>query len=310
MFSGGDSERPCARQDDCHGAAPEVVCAIQRAVHHHRLRRLAAQEHRRSRSHELGPNANAPRRVEVGCARITVLNRSDALAAVTDLVLRAAHATHAVTVVTPNIQHIALLEEVAEFRDAYENASLVLADGWPVALAASLIDRRRVPVVTGSDLVPALLASPALVGRRIALVGGTPGTARALEAAVRKLGASARVWQPNLDVDDRSAAELLRFLTEHKPDLTVFGLGAPKQELLAEAVRPHLQSGVLLGAGTTLDYLSGHRRRAPKLMVSLKLEWLYRLWIDPKRLGGRYLHAAPGFTRAVFRTLMRSRQRT
>lgn len=257
----------------------------------------------------MGRSANTSRRVAVGLARITVLDRASALEAVEDLVLRAAQATRAVTVVTPNIQHIALLEESAGFRDAYDNAALVLADGWPVALAASLIDRRRVPVVTGSDLVPALLASPALIGRRVALVGGTPGTARALEAAVRKLGASPTVWQPNLSLDERSIEELLRFLNEHKPDFTVFGLGTPKQELLAEAVRRHLQSGVLLGAGTTLDYLSGHRRRAPKLMVSLKLEWLYRLWIDPKRLGKRYLRAAPGFTRGVLRTLVRPGQR-
>ena len=46
--------------------------------------------------------------------------------------------------------------------------------------------------------------------------------------------------------------------------------------------------GVMVGVGAAFDYLAGNIKRAPIWMQKLNLEWLYRLWQDPKRLIKRY----------------------
>src|SRR5687768_7639096 len=59
-------------------------------------------------------------------------------------------------VVTPNVDHVVLLQHHAGLRAAYEDAALILADGWPVVAASRLLRRPLPERVPGSDLVPAL----------------------------------------------------------------------------------------------------------------------------------------------------------
>ena len=67
------------------------------------------------------------------------------------------------------------------------------------------------------------------------------------------------------------------------------GLGAPKQDLWAARQRPHLDAAVLLAVGAAFDFHSGGLRRAPAWMQQRGLEWLYRLYAEPRRLFKRYL---------------------
>lgn len=46
-----------------------------------------------------------------------------------------------------------------------------------------------------------------------------------------------------------------------------------------------LRVGVMLGLGGSLDVYAGNVKRAPKIMIDLKVEWLYRLIKEPYRLG-------------------------
>ena len=62
-------------------------------------------------------------------------------------------------------------------------------------------------------------------------------------------------------------------------------LGAPKQELWMAENKDKLKVGVMLGLGGSIDLYAGNVKRAPKLMIKLKVEWLYRLIKEPYRLG-------------------------
>ena len=71
-------------------------------------------------------------------------------------------------------------------------------------------------------------------------------------------------------------------------DIIWVGLGAPKQE---NWMYEHMDkvNGVMIGVGAGFDYHAGNIKRAPMWMQKLSLEWLYRLFQDPKRLFKRYL---------------------
>jgi N-acetylglucosaminyldiphosphoundecaprenol N-acetyl-beta-D-mannosaminyltransferase len=72
------------------------------------------------------------------------------------------------------------------------------------------------------------------------------------------------------------------------PDYVWVGLGTPKQDLWLAANRPRLNASALLAVGAAFDLLAGRRRRAPRWMQRTGTEWIYRLAMEPRRLGSRY----------------------
>ena len=62
-------------------------------------------------------------------------------------------------------------------------------------------------------------------------------------------------------------------------------LGAPKQEMWIAKNMDTLNAGIFIGAGGSIDVLSGQTKRAPEFFIKLNCEWLYRLLKEPKRFG-------------------------
>ncbi len=73
-------------------------------------------------------------------------------------------------------------------------------------------------------------------------------------------------------------------LLEKKPDIVFVAMGTPKQEYLMQEfmqVYPALYQGL----GGSFDVYSGKLKRAPKIFLKLRIEFLYRLILEPKRIG-------------------------
>ncbi len=210
------------------------------------------------------------------------------------------------TVFTPNVDHVVMAEHDGVFREAYARVSLSVVDGMPVLWAARSLGEPLPEKISGSDLVPALLDRAASRGWSVYLLGGAEKSAerasRALEQRhVRVAGFSA----PHVPVsaspaDHRTLAETI---AAANPDLVFVGLGAPKQELFADAVAERVKPAVLIGVGATIDFLAGVVPRAPPWMSRAGLEWLYRLGREPRRLWRRYLLRDPEFALVVLRQL-------
>lgn len=217
-------------------------------------------------------------------------------------------------VVTPNVDHIVMLQEHAGLRAAYASASLVLADGWPVVAASRWLRKPLPQRVAGSDLVPGLFgAADNSRPLRTYLLGAAPGVAaRAVNnihvrwPAVQVVG----VDSPPLGFEhDRQQNELiLSRIAAVEPDLLIVGFGAPKQELWVHAHRGRLRAKVAICAGATIDFLAGEKRRAPGWMRRCGLEWLHRLASEPRRLARRYFRDAVIFPRLVWREWVRAGQ--
>lgn len=215
-------------------------------------------------------------------------------------------------VVTPNVDHAVIFQTNEQLRAAYAAASLVLADGAPVVAAARLLRRALPERVPGSDLAPALfqrVADETKAGGaplRVFLLGAGPGVA---ERAARNIAAR---W-PGVEVvgtlspplgferDVQENEQILHSVAATKPDVLLIGLGAPKQELWVHAHADRLDAKAALCIGATIDFLAGEKRRAPRWMRTLGLEWLHRLSTEPRRLAKRYLRDAWIFPQLVWR---------
>lgn len=209
-------------------------------------------------------------------------------------------------VVTPNVQHVVMLEHHAGLRRAYEDASLVLPDGMPLIIASRLLGRALPERVTGADLVFQLLKSAKEHnGLRVFLLGAGPGVAqRAAERIMARWPAVdvVGVYSPPFGFENNVAEndEIIQRIAASQPDLVVVGLGAPKQEQWVHTHRTKLNAPVALCVGATIDFLAEHKSRAPRWMQKSGLEWLYRAGTEPRRLLWRYIHDAWNFPRLVW----------
>jgi N-acetylglucosaminyldiphosphoundecaprenol N-acetyl-beta-D-mannosaminyltransferase len=87
------------------------------------------------------------------------------------------------------------------------------------------------------------------------------------------------------------------------------GLGCPRQEQWIDAQRGFI-GAVMLGVGAAFDFHAGVKPQAPAWMQRSGLEWLFRLWTEPRRLWRRYLQHIPRFIVLAIADLLRFVRRT
>ena len=193
---------------------------------------------------------------------------------------------------TLNLDHLVKLRSPGPFRTAYAAQDFVCADGNPIVWLSKLAGQ-PVDLVPGSDMVVPLARLAAEAGAPVALLGSTE---EALAAAAAGLVAQvpglvvAGYFAPPFPFDPESpeADTLLDRVAASGARLVFLALGAPKQEIFAARGRvrtPHL-GFASIGAG--LDFIAGTQVRAPVWVRKAKMEWLWRMLGNPRRLTRRY----------------------
>ncbi len=94
-----------------------------------------------------------------------------------------------------------------------------------------------------------------------------------------------------------------------EPDIVFVGITSPKKEYLIDYFRTQRLKSVFMGVGGSFDVLSGKIKRAPKIVQNLNLEWLYRVYQEPKRLFKRYTIGNLIFLRMLVSELMNKKER-
>jgi N-acetylglucosaminyldiphosphoundecaprenol N-acetyl-beta-D-mannosaminyltransferase len=138
-----------------------------------------------------------------------------------------------------------------------------------------------------------LCARAARSGASCFYLGGAPGVAEELAAAMEARFPGLRTagsLAPPFGVDPHHLdEELVRRVNAAKPDIVWVGLGCPRQELWMATHRGSLEASALIGVGAAFDFHTGRKRQAPRFVMRLGLEWLFRLLAEPGRLWYRYL---------------------
>ena len=212
-------------------------------------------------------------------------------------------------VVTPNVDHAVMLTHHQGLQASYAGAAMVLADGAPIVAAAKLLGRPLPGRVAGSDLVPQLFEAASQntdTPLRLFLLGAAPGVAERAAKNIAQQYQGVEIvgtHSPPLGFEHQSSANqaALDAVAQAQPDVVVIGLGAPKQELWIHQNASQLQAKVALCAGATIDFLAGEKRRSPRWMQAIGLEWLHRLATEPRRLAGRYFRDAVQFPSLLWR---------
>lgn len=91
--------------------------------------------------------------------------------------------------------------------------------------------------------------------------------------------------------EDFNYEYIAALINAQQPDIIWVGLGAPKQERVIHYLYEKIDKGVLIGVGAAFNFFSGINlfKRAPLTYRKLHLEWLYRLFQEPKRIAKRQM---------------------
>lgn len=182
---------------------------------------------------------------------------------------------------------------------------LVLNDGIALDLASRALYGCGFPEnLNGTDFMPRLIdALPG--GTRIFLYGAR---AHVVATLAGQLSAEGRLdvcgWcdgythSPSLP-DEINAA---------RADVVLVALGNPRQELWTGAAREVVSAPLVIGVGAFFDFATGQVPRAPLLMRKLRMEWLFRLAMEPRRLWRRYTSDAAWFFYLVAKQAVRARK--
>lgn len=212
-------------------------------------------------------------------------------------------------VVTPNIDHMIRLHESSSFRDMYEAAEFILLDSRVAATLFRLRYGVRLDVCPGSDLTEALLEHVVQADDTIVLIGATAAQADALRQRYGLRGLQHVNPPMGFDSSHEQVERVLDFIESHSPfRFCLLAVGSPRQELLASLLAQRGKArGLGLCIGASVDFLTGAERRAPRWMQQCRMEWLFRLGSNPRRLAHRYLVRGPGFLRLLGRQQLRVR---
>ncbi len=200
-------------------------------------------------------------------------------------------------IVTPNLDHIVLLDKDEEFKTIYDNADMILADGKPLLWIAN---KRKTPIrekVSGSDFFPKVCEMAAIKGYTIFILGAAEGVA---ELAAKKLAEQYRglkvagTYSPTYGFENNTNElnEIKTRIVEAHPDILAVSLGSPKGEKFIYEHLKEYNVPVSMSIGATIDFIAGNVKRCPKWMSNVGLEWLYRTIKEPKRMIKRYWNDA------------------
>jgi N-acetylglucosaminyldiphosphoundecaprenol N-acetyl-beta-D-mannosaminyltransferase len=223
--------------------------------------------------------------VDVRGLPITVCKTAD----VRDIIATAIEARESCRIATVNLDFLRLADERPEVQQALLDCEHRFADGWPVLELARLAGRELPERVTGADLTPRILSWAREMGWKVGLIGGMPETAAALKQQGNWADVVVGHWLPTYQGTAVADPELAKDIQASGADILLVALGCPKQELWIHANLPASGAVVALGIGGSLEFLAGITRRAPRIFQALRLEFAFRMLMEPRRLGRRYM---------------------
>ena len=184
-------------------------------------------------------------------------------------------------------------------------SDLVGIDGMGIVFAAR---RFGIPVqerVAGIDLFQEILTVCATDGFRPYLLGATPDVLhRAADVIVSQFPAIQLAGLQDGYFSKDWEAQVVKQILDSKADCLFVAMPTPRKERFLAAYRDQLGVPFIMGIGGSLDVIAGYVRRAPPIMRSMGLEWLYRVYQEPRRMWWRYLKTNTLFAGILVREVL------
>lgn len=183
------------------------------------------------------------------------------------------------------------------FNDEY---SLIIPDGIGTVIASKLLKNPVKEKIAGIDVVKEVIIKADKEGKSVYFLGAT-------EDVVLKCIKNVKQDYPNLKIagyhngffDLNNCEEIVKNIHESRPWAILVAMGSPRQEVFIEKIKDVTDVKIYMGVGGVFDIFAGNLKRAPKWMISLGVEWLYRVIKEPFRI--KRLTSIPKFLLMVLK---------
>ena len=209
-----------------------------------------------------------------------------------------------------NVHSVVTATRDEVFRDVLERADMATADGIPVTWAMRGLGFSAQERISGPDLMWKYCEIAGQEGRSVYFYGNTQQTLDALSDRMKRefphLHVAGTYSPPFRALTQREDDEVVARINASGAAVVFISLGCPKQELWMAQHRDRIRA-VMIGVGAAFDFHAGVVKRARPWMRRFGLEWLYRLYCEPRRLWKRYLVTNTLFIAGAIRQLLRAR---
>ncbi len=186
---------------------------------------------------------------------------------------------------------------------------IINVDGMPVVWASKLLKKPVAERITGVDLFQDLVRLCSLKSYRPFFFG-------ARQEVVERVVQSFQEKYPNLDVagfrngyySSEEEIEVARQIRESNADMLFVAISTPTKEIFINKWLDEMNIPFCMGVGGSFDVVAGRTTRAPRWMQNAGLEWVYRIYQEPRRMLKRYLKTNPLFIWMVLKELVRMKQ--
>lgn len=171
----------------------------------------------------------------------------------------------------------------------YLRTTVNFNDGIGIKLALRLRGLSVKYNLNGSDFIPVLLSMANKKGWSVYILGSTPRGLRLALAKMSREFPNVRLGSHHGYFQSQERAALVEEIKQFRPDVLLVSLGVPLQEKWLSEYACLVRCKLACGVGAFVDYYGGAKRRAPKWVRRLNLEWVWRLLWEPRRLFRRYV---------------------
>ncbi len=197
------------------------------------------------------------------------------------------------------VQGVMEAQSDSNLKRIINQALLTIPDGRPTVWVGWLRGFLKMRQVTGPTMMLRLCALSAEKGYTHFFFGGNDGVAQELKQSLTQRFPGMKVvgtyTPPFRPLNAEEEAELIRMVAETKPDFFWVGLSTPKQERFMDQYVSKLDAKLMFGVGAAFDIHTGRIKDAPYWMKLTGVQWMHRIYQDPKRLWKRYLVNNPKF---------------
>jgi len=207
--------------------------------------------------------------------------------------------TEPVKVFWVNAHSINVSEENPKFKEALQEATFLFNDGAGIEIAAFLLNSPSKTNLNGTDWIPAFLDSLTInnTNATLFLLGADQTVIKKAAEACKKNWSKLNLvgFHHGYFKDPET---VLQEIESTRPSILLVGMGVPLQELFIVDHWERIKKAgvrIAIAGGAVFDFMSGTKPRAPLWLRKLRLEWLFRLSVEPSRLTKRYLIGNPKF---------------
>lgn len=194
---------------------------------------------------------------------------------------------------TLNAHSYCITRNDKKFAKVLNKSDILLPDGFSIVLAAKVLLGKRINKIAGADVHQYLLEQAQLKKQKVFYLGSSSGTLESIENKIHKDFKDIKVasfsppYKNNFSQKENEI--MIEQVNNFSPDILFVGMTAPKQEKWVYLNKDRLDAPIVCSVGAVFDFYAGNIKRAPKWMIMIGMEWLYRLIKEPKRMWKRYL---------------------